>query len=197
MVLSVLQAFSAKQSEEISWDEYIHILLTRLTGVRHPEDSRNVEGIYAKIRTTDPFGYSIWLWSNRMDAINDISALEAVFKAFRHGIFDDVKAKFALLQHEGVPGVGIERVKRALALLACQERRADVLKFCLDQGGFHIEAALEEEAESVDADNDPETSDVLQQSHQFQMIRAWNEWNRCRPGGGCRFDVGGRSAVDW
>lgn len=35
MTLSFLQAFSAKQSGAISWDEYIHILLARCAGVKH------------------------------------------------------------------------------------------------------------------------------------------------------------------
>ena len=197
MALSFLQAFSAKQSGEISWDEYIHILLTRLTGVRHPEDSRNVKDIYAKLSKTDPLGYSIWLWSNRMEPTKDISTLEAVFKAYRHETLVDLKTKFALLQDDGMPGAGVERLKRTLALLACQERRADVLKFCLDQGGFHFETAFEKEAESVDKDKDPETFNVLQQSRQFQDIRAVDEQDRARRGRGCPFDIGGALPVNW
>lgn len=111
-----------------------------------------------------------------MNTIEDTSALEAVFKAYRHNTFDDVKNKLALL--EGVPAAGFKGVKKSLALLACQERRADVLKFCLDQGGFPIEASFEDEAESVDAERDPETFNTLQQSRQFRQIHAWDEWGR-------------------
>lgn len=198
MVLSLLQAFSAKQTGEISWDEYVHILLSRLGGTRNDDDSkRKVEDIHPKLRSTDPFGHSIWMLSNRMDIMEDISALEAVFKAYRHGTLRDVENKLAALENEGVPREGVRGTKSSLTLLACQERRPDVLKFLLDEGGFPIEAAWEREAERVEADKDPKTFDVLQQSRQFQYILERNEQNRSRPGGGCPFDAGGRFPVDW
>jgi hypothetical protein len=97
MVLSFLQAFSAKQTGEISWDVYTHILLARLTGVRHEEGaSRNVEDIHPEFLYTVPFGHSIWMWSEHMDTINNTSAIEAVLKSYRHETFDDVKTKLTL-----------------------------------------------------------------------------------------------------
>jgi hypothetical protein len=88
-------------------------------------------------------------------------------------------------------------MEKSLALLACQERRADSLKFCLDQGDFPIEATLEEEAEGVDADKDPETFNVLQRSEDFQELRAIDEQHKARPGRRCPFDKGGALPVDW
>jgi hypothetical protein len=115
MVLSSLQAFSAKQTGEISWDVYIHIPLARLTGVRHEEDdSRNVEDIHPNLRYTEPFGHSIWMWSEHMDTINNTSAIEAVFEAYRHETLDDVKALFTLLEGEGLPGSGVTSLSRRL-----------------------------------------------------------------------------------
>lgn len=44
---------------------------------------------------------------------------------------------------------------------------------------------MEEEAKGVDADKDPETFNVLQQSEDFQELRAIDEQNRARPGRRC------------
>ena len=161
-----------------------------------------------------------------MKSIEDASALEAVFKAYRYGSLDDVKTKLALL--EDVPIGAIKEIEKSLALLACQERRADVLKYCLDQGGFPIDPTMRDEAKSVDAEKDPETFIVLQQAPQFQEIREREERNRrqraereqqgnggvkkwkkdengnmvlCKcgapPGVEAVFDVGGALPVDW
>lgn len=65
MTLSFLQAFRAKQIGAISWEEYIHNLLARCTGVKHEQD--NVKGVYWELRKTDPFGYSIYGWSDRVE----------------------------------------------------------------------------------------------------------------------------------
>lgn len=65
MTLPFLQAFRAKQSGAISWDEYVHNLLARCAGVKHEEDNRKDE--YVELRRTDLFGYSIWCWSDRVE----------------------------------------------------------------------------------------------------------------------------------
>ena len=152
MTLSLRQAFAAKENEEISWDDYIHILLARCTALKHEDD--NVEGTYPHLRYTDPLGHELWFLSKRMDPIEDTSALEDVFKAYRHSTLDDVKNKLALL--DGMPEIVVETMKKSLALLACQDRRPDVLKYFLDLDDFPIEATLEDEADSVDPEKDPE-----------------------------------------
>jgi hypothetical protein len=191
MTLSLRQAFAAKESGAISWDDYIHILLARCTGVKHEED--DVDGTYPALRRTDPLGHELWFLSKRMDPIKDTSALEAVFQAYRHSTLDDVKNKLALL--EGTPSIAIETVKKSLALLACQDRRPDALKYFLDQGGFPIEATLEDEADSVDPEKDPETYKVLQESRQLKPVARAQDgvWQDAAT----TFDKGGRLPVNW
>ena len=67
MTLSFRQAFCAKENGEISWDEYIHNLLARCAGVKHKED--NAPSCYDELSRIDPFGHSIWLWSNKVGTI--------------------------------------------------------------------------------------------------------------------------------
>ena len=54
-------------------------------------------------------------------------------------------------------------------MLACQERRADILGYCLGQGGFPIESTFLEEAGSVDVVKDPATYNVIANSHTIQQ----------------------------
>lgn len=156
MPLPMLQAFNARQNETISRDEYICIHLLRSTGVKSDEDS--AKDTYTKLRRADPFGHMMGHWIdrlvNRLGYIDDISALEAPFKAYRLGTLEDLKNKLAPLQR--MSPMAFEGGKQTLAMLACQERRADVLKYCLDQG-FPIETTFLDEAERVDATKDPET----------------------------------------
>jgi hypothetical protein len=63
-------------------------------------------------------------------------------------------------------------------MLACQERRADILKYCLGQGGFSIESTFLDEAESVDAAKDPGTYNVLAHSPDIQQIWEIDRINR-------------------
>ena len=140
--------------------------------------------------------------------------MEDVFMAYRYGSLEDVKLKLDKLH--GVPKQGIEGVRKFLALLACQDRRPDVLKFCLDQGGFPTEATMEDEVESVEKTKDPETFKVLEESQQFcksfaeaeqrkQRVGKFErraqegsiQWRGAPPGTEAVFDRGGRLPVDW
>lgn len=98
---------------------------------------------------------------------------------------------------DGLPAKG---VKKSLAFLALQERRPDVLKFCLDQGGFPFEAYFHVEAESVDGKTDPETFNVLEQSPFRREPRkapdhGGNDGNKRNPA--AIFDKGGELPVEW
>ena len=169
MPLSMLQAFNERQNGTISWDEYIRIHLLRATGVKSNED--NAENTYSKLRDTDPFGHMMGHWVDRLvdrlGHIEDISPFEDVFKAYRLGTLEDVKDKLTPLQR--LSPMAFEGSKQTLGMLACQERRADVLKYCLE-GGFPIESTFLEEAESVDAVKDPETYDVFARDPDIQQI---------------------------
>lgn len=64
MALPFLEAYGQLKSGKISWQEYIDHLLARCAGGGHEED--DIEGIHRKLRNTDPFGYSIWCWSDSL-----------------------------------------------------------------------------------------------------------------------------------
>ena len=115
-----------------------------------------------------------------------------------------MKTKAALL--DGAPAEG---VNDSLALLALQERRADVLRFCLDTKGqsrfsFPALFVFRDEADSVDAKKDPETFKTLEESQfrkQFPLGRQYvskrGEKVGARPAVEKSFDKGGKYPVDW
>ena len=125
---------------------------------------------------------------------SDTNPFEAVFKAYRTGSTDDVRDKLASLSDEHA-----KCIRKSLSLLALQERRADVLKLCLDQGGFPYEAYFEDEANVVDENKDSETFEVLEQSR-FRQV-----YPRRPPGNVVDdeeeepfpFDTGGSHPVEW
>lgn len=55
-------------------------------------------------------------------------------------------------------------VWKSLAMLALQERRADILKRGMDRGEFPYEAYFEDEANTVDEEKNPETFQVVETS---------------------------------
>ena len=59
----------------------------------------------------------------------DVSQLEAVFQAYGHGNLDDLKARLAPLDSELA-----QIMRRALALLALQDRKLDILSYILADG---------------------------------------------------------------
>ena len=119
-------------------------------------------------------------------------------------MLEDVKAKAALLD-----GPAAEGVNDSLALLALQERRADVLRFCLDTMGsrrFSFQAlfVFRDEADTVDAMKDPKTIRVLEESQfrkQYPLVPRYVTKRHKRagapPGAAATFDVGGRLPVHW
>ena len=202
MTTPFIETFRAKQSGAISWDDYIHALLTRCTDTARQEASPEEEFELGQI---DAFTHCVWMWIKNMEPIDDAGPLEAVFLAYRHGNVQEVEGRLALLEAKGPPRA-VRGVKKSLALISCQERRADVLKFCLDLGKFPFEASLEDEMERVDQEADPETFEVLQQSEQFQRILAQNERNRENrermeqqgiKDPSVTFDKGGKLPVNW
>ena len=70
-----------------------------------------------------------------------------------------VTRKLAAVEDEHVEGV-----RKALAFLALQDRRADVLLFCLQRGRFPYESYFEDEANRVDRKQDERTFQVLEDS---------------------------------
>lgn len=131
--------------------------------------------------------------------------MKAVFISYRDGSLNDVIEKLSALQEKYA-----KCIRESLALLALQERRADVLKLCLDQGGFGYSSSFEDEANRVDESKDAETFKVLEESHFRQIYprrtprtEANNEDDTGDADEGSdfdpskEFDEGGKYPVDW
>jgi hypothetical protein len=147
--------------------------------------------------------------------MTDATPFEDVFKTYRKGSLDEVKQKLDALPKEYERGI-----RKIQAFLALQDRRADVLKFCVEKDDFPYEAYFEDEANMVEPEKDPETFKVLEES-QFRKVyprRAKNPDServekssgapRLRLSGKAKrektlmeiaatFDVGGSHPVDW
>jgi hypothetical protein len=89
----------------------------------------------------------------------DATPLKEVFTTYRTGTAEDVEAKLALLRQDYALDL-----TRSLALLALQDRRADVLGLCMKQGVVWNSYAFEDEANRVHSKTDPKTEEVLEKS---------------------------------
>ena len=67
MTLSFRQAFQAKESGAISWDESIHNLLARCGGIKHEEDNDPYDN--PDLLEIDPLSHSIWTWAKKNKAV--------------------------------------------------------------------------------------------------------------------------------
>ena len=88
-------------------------------------------------------------------------------------------------------------VKTSLAFLALQERRPDVLKLCLDEGGFPYEAYFIIEADELDEKKDPETFAVLEQSRFRRLMPRKPPGEVKSDNPAAVFDRGGKFPVEW
>ena len=88
----------------------------------------------------------------------DTTLMEAVFIAYRHKSSEEVNNKLSLLEDGQQIGM-----RQALAALSLRERRADVLKMCLDHG-FPYEEYFERVANFVKKENSPKTFQVIEES---------------------------------
>lgn len=161
--LCYLQASEAKQRGEITESEYFHHLFAHCTwaGEEHEDDEKYLGiGINWALRDADPLAYSISCWAKRMDPVDDATPFEDVFKAYRNGGVAEVEAALNALSKPD----HVREFRKTLAMLALQERRADVLKMCLDAGGFSYESYFQDEANRLDPNKDPETDKVLEES---------------------------------
>lgn len=94
-----------------------------------------------------------------------------MFDVYRHGTLQDFENALLVLGDSGTPKNGIEGVKQSLALLACQERRAGVLKSMLIQGGFPMGLPFVDECDSVDQEQDPRTYGVIWMCDDSKRVR--------------------------
>jgi len=95
-----------------------------------------------------------------MEPVDDATPFEDVFKAYRNGGVADVEAALIALSKPD----HVRELRETLAMLALQERRAEVLKMCFDAGGFSYGSHFQDEANRLDPNKDPETDKVLEES---------------------------------
>lgn len=216
MWLTYLEACRRLKSGDLTWEEYIDQLLSRAAGGGRIEDER--EGDFPELSCEDPFAYSMWRWTGSyllkgrlelrlwvylQDALTvvppDASPLKAVFVAYRHGTVGDLQEKIAALRQD----YGADLVK-SLALLALQERRAEVLKVCFAHSDCWQSYAFEDEANRVDREKDPEVVEVLEASRFRQLYprkeaipKSKKQKRRDGNDPAAAFDVGGSHPVDW
>ncbi|RYP53705.1 hypothetical protein DL770_010982 [Monosporascus sp. CRB-9-2] len=197
MSLCFLEAFQAKKDGIITEEEYVHHLLAHSTGVEHEEDE--TQGKDWELLERDPFGYSIQCWCRRISPVKDATPFEDVFKAYRTGDVENVKANLGKLGKEHA-----DFICKSLSLLALQERQSEMLKLCLDQDGFAYEGYFEDEANRVSEDDDPKTFKVLEESN-FRKIyprkllgsEDGDEEDEDYEDPSAAFDEGGSHPVDW
>ncbi|KAM7190048.1 hypothetical protein V8F20_009881 [Naviculisporaceae sp. PSN 640] len=166
--LCFLEASKQFQAKRISEEEYYRHILAHCTGYLHEEDddidlspSLSLSSLYS----TDPFAYAVQCFMKRKDFVKDISPFEDAFKALDK---QDVQAiQEAAGKVDNQPHQ--EQIKKffhkILAFRALQLRKAKVLKYCLDVGGFPYESYFEDEADDVREEEDPLTFKVLEESH--------------------------------
>jgi hypothetical protein len=95
---------------------------------------------------------------------------EDVFKIYRRASVNDGNRKL-----EELPQGCEQSIRKSLAFLGLQERRADALSFCLEKKDFPYESYFEDEANSVNLEKDPETFMVFETSHFQQIFPRKNE----------------------
>jgi hypothetical protein len=137
----------------------------------------------------------------------DITPIKDIFMTYHSGEFGDIKDKLELFEADegGEEARYVARkVTASLAQLALQDRRADVLKLCLDRG-FTYENYFIDAANNLERDNpDSEICEVLQESD-FRKMWPWpipkeegeegEEGEETPPWEA--FDYGGSHPVDW
>ncbi|KAI0855886.1 hypothetical protein F4860DRAFT_494901 [Xylaria cubensis] len=184
--LCFVEAATAKQHGRINDDEYYHHLLAHLAGVTHENDIENANKDDYRLRLHDPFAYSVQQVSKEFRDAKDAAPFESIFKAYRIGTFSDV-----LTQHDNLEAKEAQYIRKLLAMRALRDKRPDVLRFCLEKGGFEYDEKFKEEANKIWNQEHPETFGVLEASE----FRRLNPRGRDPPS--VVFDVGGALPVDW
>ena len=74
MSLCFLEAFKQKESGTITQDEYMNHLLAHCQGEDHEEDAMMPwDAPIFELKDSDLFGYSIWVWSKKVDQMKGTS----------------------------------------------------------------------------------------------------------------------------
>jgi len=136
---------------------------------------------------------------------------EKVFTEYYKDDLESVKSGLAKLETQHA-----NYIRKFLAFLALKERRAEVLRYCLEEGGFAFEGYFEDEADRYQNQCVKERrkgEDVLWrvlEGSEFRRLFPWKEGEEGEGGEGDGegdgeedvdssedFDVGGRFPVEW
>ncbi|RYC62366.1 hypothetical protein CHU98_g3841 [Xylaria longipes] len=147
-----------------------------VTSVTHEDDIENANTDDYRLRLHGPFAYSVQRVSKEFrDA-----------KAYRIGAFSEL-----ITQRDNLEARDAKNIRKLLAMRALLDKRPNVLRFCLDKGGFEYDETFKDEANKTWNQEHPETFGVLEAS----------EFRRIHPRGGNHpsavFDAGGALPVDW
>ncbi|KAM7187326.1 hypothetical protein V8F33_011316 [Rhypophila sp. PSN 637] len=160
------EASQTFKDKNITQDEYYQHILAHCTGYLHDEDEDSELSQPSSLQDTDPFAYAVQCFMKRKDFIKDNTPLEEAFKALDQQDVQTIQGAAAKLDGEQHAQKFLYQI---LALRALQLRKARVLKYCLDMGGFPYEDYFEDEADRVREDKDPLTFKVLEES-QFRKV---------------------------
>ncbi|KAF2430976.1 hypothetical protein EJ08DRAFT_205823 [Tothia fuscella] len=127
--LCFMEAFEAKERQEISHEEYLDHLLTHCNGIRHEYDKwpYDLDGL----DEADPFGLSIRVWTAGLKEgiIKDTSAMKGILMAYHNGKDATVTTDLAQLEQQQAT-----YLCESLAVASSLDNRPVVFKFCMDKG---------------------------------------------------------------
>ncbi|KAI2466206.1 hypothetical protein F4781DRAFT_365244 [Annulohypoxylon bovei var. microspora] len=157
--LCFYETWDVKKAGKISDDQYYHYLLDHFTGKTHEDDINNCTGKDKRLNRQDMLADLVQDMAKEIEHVEDAAAFESVFKAYHTGTLEDVVAN-----HDSLDEKHAKYICQLLATRALLDRRADVLQFCLDRGGFDYESNFKFEANTVYEKNHPKTFTVLEAS---------------------------------
>ncbi|KAI1128705.1 hypothetical protein F5Y10DRAFT_240058 [Nemania abortiva] len=179
------EAFAARIYDRINDEEYYRHVFAHLTGTSHKPDETEDDIRYLK--NNDPFAYSVLDSAKKMNRVEDATPFEQIFKAYKANDLEAIKSGVQKMQKDHVP-----YLLRMLAMGAMIDKRAEVLEFCLDKGGFQHEPNFVRMADIVTKEDEPEM---------FRALTGSGNKKRVSIGVGAdiaaEIDIGGKWPVEW
>lgn len=124
---------------------------------------------------------------------SDVCELEAVFRAYRNGSLKDLKTRL-----DALPVELAKTMRRALAHLALQDRRLDVLEYVLNDGQIRydppITSSFEDKVAMIDRASEPELADIIARS---TWASPWHQFQNAGPGHGLAWNAAAAFADLW
>ncbi|KAI1862765.1 uncharacterized protein JN550_009912 [Neoarthrinium moseri] len=179
-----LSIIEMRRNNAINDEEYYYYGLVHLAGVVHVQDKTGTSEHEMALLHSDPFFYSIYNVSKEMEPVEDISPFMRLFGAYHTRNLEQMQA-----YHGSLHETQASYMRRLLAMRALWDERADVLRFCLQRGGFTYEKHFEERANLAES-----RSPELKAAMEGTRFR-WE--NPFKPHVSAVFDAGGAHAVKW